>query len=138
MHTDMQASLSMREFVRQRREELNLTQVDIARAVGVTSGDFISLVEKGIRRLDLDRIPRLAEVLNTDPITLAKMAIEEQHPLLANTLFSTTKNFRRIPTETDVAAKKLMQLPRHVRRMALSMIDVLFEKELDHSRIAAA
>lgn len=138
MHHDSQGPSSLREFIRARREELNLTQVDIARAVGVTSGDFISLVEKGIRKLDLDRIPRLAEVLNTDAATVARMAIEEQYPLLAKTLFD--YKVQRIPvqSETEVAAKKLSQLPRHVRRMALSMIDVLFEKEFDHSKAAAA
>jgi transcriptional regulator with XRE-family HTH domain len=49
-------------FMRQRRLELNLRQKDVAEAIGSTA-DFVSLLEAGERRLDLDKVPLLADVL---------------------------------------------------------------------------
>ena len=49
-------------LIRHRREELNLTQAEVATKLGVTA-DCITLVELGYRRLDLDRIPALADAV---------------------------------------------------------------------------
>jgi transcriptional regulator with XRE-family HTH domain len=126
----MQHRKSVREFMRDRREELQLTQADVAQGVGVSSGDFISLVEKGMRNLDLDRIPRLAGILKTDPEDLCRRVIEEQYPLLAQCLFGATLRSRKPIGEVEVAMERFKSLPRHVRSMVISMITVLFEKEV--------
>jgi transcriptional regulator with XRE-family HTH domain len=54
---------TLREVLKHRRQELGLLQPDIARAIGVKSADFISLVENGQRSIDLNRIPALARIL---------------------------------------------------------------------------
>jgi transcriptional regulator with XRE-family HTH domain len=135
----LQPTEQLRTFMRRRREELGLTQVDVARAVGVSSGDFISLVEKGIRKLDLDRMPRLAEVLQSDPVEVSRVALQEQYPLLATVLVGRPSK-KTVPTqsEADLAAQKLKDLPRQVRQMVINMIDMLFEKEFKPTRALAA
>ena len=49
--------------IRQRRQQLNLTQAEVADKLGVTA-DCITLAELGYRRLDLDRMQALADALN--------------------------------------------------------------------------
>ncbi len=74
-------------FIRSRRLELGLTQRFVADRVGVISPDFISLVEQGRRRLDLDRVPALATALGLEPRTLCGMALAERHPDLCRAMF---------------------------------------------------
>lgn len=130
--------MRLRELLRKRRDALGLTQLDVARAVGVTSPDFISLVEKGIRNLDLDRVPRLAEVLRVDSPELCRIALEEQYPLLAHALLQTPARRRQPISEADAAAEKLKLLPRNLRIMAINMIDALSQRETRSTRSAVA
>lgn len=73
--------------IRRRREELGKTQLQVAEAVGVTS-DCITLVEGGRRRLDLDRIPRLADALEMDRKDLCRQALLARSPQFYSELFS--------------------------------------------------
>jgi len=73
--------------IRRRRRELSLTQQEVATRVGVTA-DHITLVEGGYRRLDLDRIPDLADALRLDRTELCREALEERAPALYRELFS--------------------------------------------------
>jgi transcriptional regulator with XRE-family HTH domain len=74
-------------FIRSRRHQLNLTQQEVADALGVTS-DFIGLVELGYRRLDLDKIPQLADVLNVESVGLSLWALRDRAPQLYQTIFN--------------------------------------------------
>lgn len=73
-------------FIRHRREELRLTHQQLADLIQVSPG-FVSLVESGHRRLDLDRIPRLADALETDRTYLCWMAVSERSPAIVQELF---------------------------------------------------
>lgn len=77
---------SLCNFVRNRRRDLNKTQRTVADRVGVTS-DFISLVESGERRMDLDKIPQLADALEVDRTELCRRALAERAPSLYRILF---------------------------------------------------
>ena len=72
-------------FLRHRRQELDLTQADIAQACGLTEMS-ITLVEGGRRRLALDRVPRLAEVLQVSPAELCLLALRCRYPELTAAL----------------------------------------------------
>ena len=76
--------------IRHRRRELNLTQREVGESLGVTP-DFITLVELGHRRLDLDRIPALADALKLDRAQLCRGALEERAPELYAELFPQEK-----------------------------------------------
>ena len=73
-------------LIRRRREELNLTQAEVAEQVGLTT-DAITLVELGYRRLDLDRIPALADALQLNRRQLCRQALQERAPELFHQLF---------------------------------------------------
>ena len=76
----------LRLLLRRRRKELRLRQADVARALNV-SPEAITLWEAGRRRMELSKIPRLAETLQMDPRELCVKALEEFHPLFHRTLF---------------------------------------------------
>ena len=73
-------------FIRRRRAELQLTHQQLADLIQVSPG-FVSLVESGHRRLDLDRIPQLADALETDRTYLCWMAVIEGKPVIFQELF---------------------------------------------------
>lgn len=128
---------SLPEFIRRRRNELNLTQTDVAQAVGVQSPDFISLIEQGLRNLSLDRIPMLAQVLQVEAVELCKMALEQQFPLLADCLFSEQSIFRG-PQQGSGAAQnlgtKLLSLIPDIRDPIIHMIDQHYTRRMSSQR----
>ena len=73
-------------LIRHRREELDLTQSEVAEKVGVTP-DCITLFELGYRRPDLDRIPALADALKLNRRQLCRQALQERAPELYRQLF---------------------------------------------------
>jgi transcriptional regulator with XRE-family HTH domain len=73
-------------LIRHRREELSLTQAEVAGKIGVTA-DCITLVELGYRRLDLDRIPTLADALKLDRRHLCREALKARAPQLYQELY---------------------------------------------------
>lgn len=74
-------------FIRQRRLQLGLTQKEVAQILGVTA-DYISLLESGERRLDLDRIPRLADALDAERGNVCAWALLDRCPQLFAEIFS--------------------------------------------------
>lgn len=66
--------------IRNRRIELGLTQREVADGIGISSADFVSLLEAGRRRLALNRLPRLASVLAVDANDLCRRALQEWQP----------------------------------------------------------
>lgn len=74
------------DLVKARRQALGLTQADVARKLGITSPDFISLAESGKRSFALDRIPALASILHLNAKDLLYLALGEEHPELAQVL----------------------------------------------------
>jgi transcriptional regulator with XRE-family HTH domain len=72
--------------LRRRRQELSLVQADIAAALNVSDG-AVTLWESGRRRMELSKIPRLAEALQLNARELCIQALAEFHPAFYNTLF---------------------------------------------------
>lgn len=72
-------------FLRQRRQELDKTQAEIAQACGLTEMS-ITLVEGGRRRLALERVPRLAVALQVDSPELCLLALRCRYPELTAAL----------------------------------------------------
>ena len=80
------------EVIKTRRQDLNLTQLQVAQGVGVQSPEFIGMLEKGAhipggRRLDLNKVPRLADTLQLNRKDLVRLALFEVAPVAAITLF---------------------------------------------------
>ncbi|MGD0497697.1 MAG: helix-turn-helix transcriptional regulator [Bryobacteraceae bacterium] len=78
---------TLKELVRRRRIELDLSQRALGKLIGVT-GELICYVEAGQRRLHLDRIPALASALVCDRKELCQIALQEHAPGLFAELFA--------------------------------------------------
>lgn len=57
----------IREKIKLRREELELSQEDLARAVGYSDKTAISKIERGTVKLDVNKLQAIAEALDVDP-----------------------------------------------------------------------
>ena len=73
-------------LLRRRREELSLLQAQIAAALHVTP-ECIGQWECGRRRMELSKLPRIAEALQLDAKELCAKALSEFHPLVYAALF---------------------------------------------------
>src|SRR5688572_20229292 len=70
-----------RHIIASRRHELKLTQAQVAKSLGITSPEYIGLLEKELRTLDFNKVPRLADALSLPREELTKIAFFEQFPL---------------------------------------------------------
>jgi transcriptional regulator with XRE-family HTH domain len=80
------SAVPLHVLLRRRRTELKLLQAQIAEALKVTP-ECVTLWEAGRRRMELSKLPRLAEVLQVDAKALCAKALAEFHPLFYYTLF---------------------------------------------------
>jgi transcriptional regulator with XRE-family HTH domain len=130
---------NMKEILKRRRQELGLLQPDIARAIGVKSADFISLVESGQRSIDLNRIPALARILKLNAKDLVLMAIHEQWPEAAVVLTSgrTNRGLETLSEEGELASK-LSRLSAESRQIILSLTDRMLSLESPSKRFGGS
>ncbi len=67
-------------FIDRRIEETGQLQKDIAAKVGFEQPNIITMIKQGKTKLPLDKIGPMARVLETDPVQLLQMCMEEYHP----------------------------------------------------------
>jgi len=127
------------EVLKHRRQELGLLQPDIARAIGVKSADFISLVESGQRSMDLNRIPALARVLKLNAKDLLLLAIHEQWPEAATVLTAgrSSPGLKTLSEEAELAGK-LSRLSLETRRLIFSLVEHLLSLESPSKRFGGS
>jgi transcriptional regulator with XRE-family HTH domain len=94
----MSDSIEMKDIIRERREELGLTQTQLAHALGTVCSEFICMVEHGRRSFALDNIPRLANVLWLDTDGLCRCALFEAAPKFYSAAFGGEVPARPKPT----------------------------------------
>ena len=78
--------MSLSQLIKQRRLTLRLKQVQVAAVMGVEP-ETIGHWERGRRRIELNRLPALAVILELDPQDFCRQALAEWHPRLHATLF---------------------------------------------------
>ena len=76
----------LRVVIRQQREKLYFSQAQVAEALRLTP-EAIGNWERGTRRVELGKIPRLAAILQLDGPALCGLALYEYFPALAACLF---------------------------------------------------
>ena len=122
--------ISVAETMRRRREELGWSQEEVAEQLGLTA-DFVSLCERGLRRVGLDRIPRLAEILELNAKELAVLALTEEAPQLADVMLqgklSSGFKLPEFGKAEQECFRRLMALDRNQREPLLSTIDTLYD-----------
>ena len=80
--------MSFADLIKHRRSALHLRQQQVADALRVGSV-AVGHWENGTRRIDLDKLPRLAAVLQLNEQDVCRTALREFHPLLYLALFGT-------------------------------------------------
>ena len=93
----MSQPILLKDVIRTRREELGLSQIELARVLGIASGEFVSMVESGKRSFALNNIPRLAAALWLDAEDLCRVALHEAAPELYLATFGGTPPERPKP-----------------------------------------
>ena len=86
MNALTQRRVSFAQFIRQRRLSLRLRQSEIAAAMRVEP-ESVGHWEAGRRRIELNRIPHLASLLEVNPPDLCRLALNEWHPCFHDALF---------------------------------------------------
>jgi DNA-binding XRE family transcriptional regulator len=79
-------NLPLHILLRRRREKLSMLQWEVAEALHV-SPECATAWEAGRRRMEIDKIPRIAAVLQLDARELCARALEEFHPAFYQSLF---------------------------------------------------
>jgi transcriptional regulator with XRE-family HTH domain len=92
--TTITARVPLHILLRNRRQELSLLQAQVAETLHVTP-ECIGQWESGRRRMELSKIPRIAEALQMDAKALCIKALQEFHPLVYATLFGNAVNIQK-------------------------------------------
>ena len=97
--TTTEAPLPLHILLRRRREELSLCQPQVDEVLHV-SPECITQWECGRRRMELSKLPRIAEALQLNAKELCAKALAEFHPSVYAVLFShdaTPTNIQQVP-----------------------------------------
>ena len=89
--------IPMKTLIRQRRQQLGLSQTQLSQMMGTVSSEFICMVERGRRSFDADNIPRLAQALQVYAQDLCVYFLFERSPILYAATFGGAKPPRPRP-----------------------------------------
>jgi transcriptional regulator with XRE-family HTH domain len=78
-------------FIRLRREELGLTQDELAAAVGKSSKQYISNLESGAQKLPASMMLKFAKALKVKPERLIKLRVKEYEKELREIVYGKGK-----------------------------------------------
>lgn len=73
-------SISVASFISERIAFCEKTQVQIAKEIGITHPNFLSMIKTGKTKLPLSRVAAVAMALETDPFQLLTMCLAEYQP----------------------------------------------------------
>ena len=79
-------NLCLTRVLKERRHLLHLNLLQIADRMRVTP-ESVGHWERGSRRMELNRVPRLASILQLDEQYLCRLALAEFHPAMYACLF---------------------------------------------------
>jgi len=75
------------DYLKRTREKAEMTQSDMAKAIGVEYYTMISQIENGKSRLPPDKMQAWAEATKTDPAEFAKRLLQYYDPFTWQMLF---------------------------------------------------
>jgi transcriptional regulator with XRE-family HTH domain len=73
-------------YLKDVREDANLTQADVSHKLGYTSPQFISNIERGISVVPLKTLARMVNLYKINPEAVVKIILESQRKLLREKL----------------------------------------------------
>ncbi|MCB0391408.1 MAG: helix-turn-helix domain-containing protein [Bdellovibrionales bacterium] len=78
-------------YFKKRREKLGLQQKDVAKALGYTSPQFISNMERGLSLPPLKKIKKLIKLYELPPEEVLKIIMSEQEKVLQSAIVGSKK-----------------------------------------------
>lgn len=76
-------------YLKEVREQAEMTQADVSAKLGYTSPQFISNIERGISVAPLKTLARMVTLYKVNPETVVKIILESQRKLLREKLMKT-------------------------------------------------
>lgn len=70
-------------FVKEKREEMKISQREFGRLLGLQYGNFVGMLERGETKFPLDSWRQYAEVMEVDPAEFCLLCLEEIYPDIA-------------------------------------------------------
>jgi transcriptional regulator with XRE-family HTH domain len=68
------------EFISGRIAVSRLTQKELAKRLGYDKPNIITMFKQGLTKVPVERVPKLAELLECDPLMLLQMVMNEYKP----------------------------------------------------------
>jgi transcriptional regulator with XRE-family HTH domain len=68
------------EFITGRIAVSRLTQKELARRLGYPKPNIITMFKQGLTKVPIEKVPKLAELLECDPLMLLQMTMNEYKP----------------------------------------------------------
>jgi transcriptional regulator with XRE-family HTH domain len=99
---DGPADLHFGAIVKELRRRKRMTQKQLAHQMGHLTAEWLAMIETGQRPIKLEEVSPLAQLLHTDPKTLAVVALRNYAPNLASVLFPDSTNEQMLPGAEDV------------------------------------
>lgn len=114
--------------IRDRREELGLSQMDLARALKLKSPQFISNIERGLVNIPLKKIDQFCKVLQLDYRFLLKLVHEEKIPFKIRRFLvdSDSQSLSSLPVELQAIVEKYLGSDRKKRQDFLKLSCIFF------------
>ncbi|MEO8298467.1 MAG: helix-turn-helix transcriptional regulator [Burkholderiales bacterium] len=72
--------LTVARFIAERVNNSKKSQTQIAKEIGFNTPNLISMLKTGTTRLPINKVPKIARALATDPVELLVMCFKEYQP----------------------------------------------------------
>lgn len=124
-------------FVRKRREAVQKSQAQIAKALDYNSGEYWALVESGKRRVDQEKVPQWADALELNRSEFTKLYLKLFSPNIYYIFWGkeelelhapeTEKSFVRIDEQGIEIVNKLNRMSARDRKNFIIMLNRFVE-----------
>lgn len=81
---------SLGQFLKQKRQEAGLSQLEVSSHLGYSTPQFISNIERGLSHLPLYQIPKLAGLYGVPLDELKEVIFEEQKKIINSAIDAAT------------------------------------------------
>jgi SOS-response transcriptional repressor LexA len=99
------------KFIQDRRKELGINQDRVAAVLKYKDKQAVSNIERGVAPLPLNKIQKLAELLQVEPKILAKLTLLDKEPILFKDIEFVYHNDPEVLDEADVKKGRKLMLP---------------------------
>ena len=94
-------------IIKHLRIQANLTQIQLAKAVGYKTAEWTGMIEGDHRTIDLDRLPKMAHILGVNANALIVLVLRQYSPRAAAVLFGAPAGSCLPTQEEDTHAYQL-------------------------------